>query len=192
MDTNTETQAKKPGRPKKVQTGDDFIPMPGGPKRVRERHASSGTVLDLPDWVMKVLEANEISLQWVAVSTIGDHQINRTSVQGFRQGGGWEIVSTDMFPYRGKPIFQGMFYPPDYIGEIEVGGQVLHWRPLELTRQALIEMAQEARMPIDATIKNLKAGHIEGTTGHVNAQTPKAKAWQMIEETVEPPIPVPD
>lgn len=183
----------KGGRPKKVAVHEDFIPMPGGPKKVRNRRASTGGVLDISREIIDVLNANEIDLQWIATSVVGNDQIVRTQVQGYRQDGGWEPVTADMFPYKGKPIFAGMYYDIGYNGQIEVGGQVLHWRPMELTRQALKEMAREAAKPIEATRRDLVAGRIEGTTGAVTTSTPAAKAWQMMETSIEDPrIPIPD
>lgn len=188
-----ESERRPPGRPKKVAAPsvdmEDAIPMPGGAKKVRQRRPTVGGTLDMPKWIIDALHASGIDIQWIATSVRGDDQIVRTHVQGYRQDGGWEVVKADMFPYRGKPIFDGMYYEPGYKGEVAVGGQVLHWRPWELTKQALAEMAQEAAQPIEATMRNMKQGIIEGTDGSVTTSTPKAKAWRKLETSVEIPMP---
>lgn len=171
---------------------DDHIPLPPGPKKTRSRVNTGSTgVLDIPRHIVETLEKNGVSLQWNAVSVRGDDKLVRTELQQFRQQG-WSPVTADMFPYRGKPIFEGMWYDASYKGEIEVGGQVLHWRPKKLTDEALAEMAKEAALPIEATMRKVRRGEIDGTDGHVTTQTPKAKAWRQMETTVERAIPVPD
>lgn len=182
---------KRTGR-KATVSMNEKIPMPGGPKKTRQRRSSVGGVLDMPKWLIDVLHANDIDVQWIATSVRGDDQLTRTMVQGYRQDGGWEVVKADMFPYRGKPIFEGMYYEPGYTGEIAVGGQVLHWRPFTLTKEALVEMAREAAIPIEATTRSVQQGVIEGTDGTVTTGTAKAKAYRKFETTIEPPIPMPD
>jgi hypothetical protein len=79
-----------------------------------------------------------IDLQWNTDSVLGKpepHMRQTMAVQG------WEPVTADMWGGR----FDGMFMPKGHKGEINVGGQVLEWRPIELTLEARAEEHQAAR-----------------------------------------------
>ncbi len=181
----------KPGRPKKVGShlDNDKVELPSDFKKVTRRaDLGSQGVLDIPMWILDVLKASKVSVEWKAVSVRGDEQIVRTELMNYRQQG-WRPVTAGMFMYRGKPIFEGRYYEPGYVGEILVGGQVLHYRPLELTEQALEEMAREARRPIEATMKTVMQQGIEPTSGLATTSTPKARAYRGLQATVEIPMP---
>lgn len=185
----------KLGRPKKVgdSIAGDRVELPAGFKKVTRRaDLGSQGVLDIPKWILDTLWGSGVSVEWKAVSVRGDEQIVRTELQNYRQQG-WRSVTADMFVFRGKPIFDGMYYEAGYKGEILVGGQLLHYRPRELTEQAWAEMAREAQRPIDATMHRMKQGIIEGTDSSVTTGTPLAKSWRnQTQVTIEQPIPMPD
>ena len=86
--------------------------------------------------------------------------------------------------------FDGMFYPVGFQGEINVGGQVLMWRPRELTEEATEEQRIAANRPREIAERDLRKGQIQGVT--MDTTSSNVKAWNKIETSYERPIPVPD
>lgn len=111
-----------------------------------------------------------IDLQWNTDSVLGKpepHMRQSMSVQG------WEPVTADMWGGR----FDGMFMPKGHKGEINVGGQVLEWRPIELTMEARAEEHQAARHARNVEERKIAAGTPDGVDpGFMNTDNPKAKA----------------
>ena len=71
---------------------------------------------------------------------------------------GWESVMPGMF----GGMIDGLFTKQDHKGEIIVGGQVLQWRPRELTEEARAEERQAAKQAIGVHEKQIQSGSLPG------------------------------
>lgn len=118
-----------------------------------------------------------VDLQWVTDSVLG--QPNPHGRQQFEINA-WEPVLPSMFEGR----FDGMFMPKGYKGEINVGGLVLMWRPMELTLEARAEERQAARHAMVSEEAKMKTGQVEGIT--FDTDTPNARAHTFVKKTREP------
>lgn len=123
----------------------------------------------------------DTDLQWVTDSIHGEPtpQIR----QGFEING-WRPVTSDMFGGR----FDGMFMPKGHKGEINVMGEVLMERPLELTIEARQEQygeAVRAKTRTEATLRNGELPGVRFDTQHPSAR----KVTSISHERVQMPIP---
>ena len=113
-------------------------------------------------------------LQWVAVSVYGQPL---TQERGQFERKGWTPVHQEDFDGR----FNGRFMPKEEEGEINVGGQVLMARPLELTIKARKREQQLARDQVRIKEQALYGGDL-GASG---ADHPSARRFNHINRSVE-------
>lgn len=128
-----------------------------------------------------------IDLQWNVQSILGkdDPQARQTmTVQG------WEPVTGDMFDKR----FDGMFMPKGHKGEINVGGLVLEWRPIELTAEAKAEELQAARHARGVEEAKIKSAQIDGVDpGFMDPNIPAARGGNIFrKEMGRSPMAIPE
>lgn len=124
----------------------------------------------------------DIDLQWVTSEILG-----MPDMQG-RQAyeiNGWEPVAGEMW----DGLFDGMFMPKGYKGELNVGGLVLMWRPMELTMEARAEESQAARQAVRNHEAALRGGEIKGVT--LDTAHPSARAKTHLTRQVLSGIQVP-
>lgn len=134
-----------------------------------------------PTFIPREMIPPDIDLQWVTDSIHGMPDIQGR--QSFEINA-WEPVTADMFGGR----FDGMFVPKGHKGEINVLGQVLMWRPMELTMEARAEEAADARNAKVAIETKLRNGQIDGIA--FDTQHPTArKVTSVTHETVTMPVP---
>jgi hypothetical protein len=129
-----------------------------------------------------------IDLQWNVDSILGKedpHARQSMAVQG------WEPVTGDMWDKR----FDGMFMPKGHNGEINIGGLVLEWRPMELTLEARAEELQAARHARNVEERKITAGAPDGVDpSFMDTEHPKAKAGTFLRKEIGrvPTMPIPD
>lgn len=154
----------------------DVRDTPAKKQRLRKGIASSS-----PTFIPREMIPPDVDLQWVTDSIHG-----APDVQG-RQAyeiNGWEPVLGHMFDGR----FDGMFAPKGHAGEINVYGQVLMWRPMELTLEARAEESRDARNARTAIETKLRNGQLDGVS--FDTRHPTARAVTSIaHERVSLPVP---
>ena len=124
----------------------------------------------------------DIDLQWVTSELLGMPTVQ--SRQGFEING-WEPVSGQMW----NDLFDGMFMPRGHRGEINVGGLVLMWRPIELTLEAREEDRQAAMSAVHRHEQTLLGGAIKGVT--LDTSHPSARAKTRLTREVVSGMPIP-
>ena len=101
---------------------------------------------------------------------------------------GWESVMPGMF----GGMLDGLFTKQDHKGEIIVGGQVLQWRPRELTEEARAEERQAAKQAIGVHEKQIQSGSLPGVDANVfNPRHGSAQSVSRLTKSRVPSIPVP-
>lgn len=101
---------------------------------------------------------------------------------------GWESVMPGMF----DGLLDGLFTKKGHEGEILVGGQVLQWRPIELTLEARAEERSAAKQAIGTNEQRMKSGEIPGVDSSLfNPNHPKARAVSQLTKSRVATIPVP-
>lgn len=141
-------------------------------KRQRLRKGIANTS---PTYIPREMIPDGVDLQWVTDSVHGAVQIQGRQMFEIN---GWRPVTPDMFGGR----FEGMFMPKGFKGEINVLGQVLMERPLELTLQARAEELKDAQNARSAIETKLRNGQIDGVA--FDTQHPTARAATRVEQSL--------
>lgn len=151
--------------------------------RPKKQRLRKGMAQSSPTHIAQEMVPEGIDLQWVAETIHGEPVTGLNSRSAYEMNA-WEAVTPDMFQGR----FDGMFMPRGYKGEIVVHGQVLMWRPLELTLEARREEAAEARNATAAIESKLRNGQLDGVK--FDTQHPSARAITSVgHERVSTPVP---
>lgn len=151
------------------------------PKKVRTRKGGGTDPLNFLVRNPELIPEG-IDLQWVTSEVLGQPAV------GVRQSyevNAWEPVTGDMFGGR----FDGMFHPKGHKGEINVGGLVLMYRPMELTLEARAEEREAAVQPLRTMDFKLKTGAIDGVS--LPTDHPSARNNTYLKREMHAPIPVP-
>lgn len=147
-------------------------------RKVRTRKGNGTDRLYIPQ---EMIPAG-IDLQWVTNSILG--QPSPQQRMAFEVNA-WEPITPDMFDGR----FDGMFMKKGHIGEIEVDGLVLMWRPMELTLEARAEERQAAMNAVNVQNSKLRSGHLDGVT--LDTQHPTARANTRVQREMVSGGPIP-
>lgn len=156
-----------------------------GKTRLR-KNASARSMLDLPQDIIDVVKHQYgQDLQWVTDSVHG--KAEAAMRQSFEINA-WEPVTTDMW----NNLFDGMYTRKGHKGEIEYGGLVLMYRPLELSDEA----AQEERSARDGALEAQRSmitnGVIPGmAASSYNPHNQKAIAGSSLVRKITPPMDIP-
>lgn len=127
-----------------------------------------------------------IDLQWNVDTVLGQPAAQERSRM---EQQGWEAVTPEMFDGR----FDGMFMRKGTQGEITNGGQVLMWRPLELTLEARAEELQAARQARRAQERKMVTGQIDGINPDVfNSNHGSARSQTFLNKEHRQSMPVQD
>lgn len=171
------------GRPPKIRETDIREEPAREPvRKVRTRKGSGIDRLHIP----RDMFPEGIDFQWVADSVLGQPATHERMAY---EVNAWEPVLPDMFDGR----FDGVFMPKGHKGEINVGGLVLMWRPLELTLEARAEENAAARMVMRTEEAKMRGGQIEGVNPQIlDANNPAAKAKSFIRRERIPSMPIPN
>lgn len=154
-------------------------------KKVRLRkNTADRSMLDLPAETIDFLKAQDVDLQWVTDSVVGQPM---PWVMGEFVANAWEPVTPDMW----NGLFDGMYTKKGHVGQIEYGGLVLMWRPMELTMEARHEDALARDNAIRAQQNMLKTGQIPGFSAGFEPDHPTAIAKNVLTRTVKPPMEIP-
>ena len=101
---------------------------------------------------------------------------------------GWESVLPGMF----DGLLDGLFVKKDHRGEIVVGGQVLQWRPRELTEEARAEDYVMAKEKVTSHEKRMMAGQVDGVDSKIlDPRAGSAQRVTRLTKTRVASIPVP-
>src|SRR6185437_2568264 len=100
---------------------------------------------------------------------------------------GWEPIMPDMF----DGAFDGMYTLKGHKGEIEYGGLVLMYRPMELTEEARQEDAETRLNAMESVKKMMTDGEIPGIGGGFTRNHPTARANTTFRQEVRPPMDIP-
>lgn len=125
-----------------------------------------------------------IDLQWNTDSVLGQPSAQERSRM---EQQGWEAVTPNMFEGR----FDGMFMRKGHQGEINVGGLVLMWRPMELTQEARAEELAAARQARRTEERKMVTGAIDGVNPEMfNPNHGSAKSQTFLNKERIPSMPV--
>lgn len=144
--------------------------------KVRTRKGSGVDKFHIP----QELIPDGIDLQWNVDSVLGKpdpHARQSMAVQA------WEPVTADMWGGR----FDGMFMPKGHRGEINVGGLVLEWRPIELTHEARVEELGAARQARFTEERKIASGAVDGVDpGFMDVSHPAARKGNIFKKEMGP------
>ena len=162
--------------------------------KVRQRRGAFQNIYGIPlDILDRIWNEYGADLQWNldTVKGMDGTEVHNLPTQVTRIGmeqQGWESVQPGDF----GGLLDGMFTKKDHRGEIVVGGQVLQWRPCELTLEARAEDREMARAQIGAHEKQIASGNLPGVDHKVlNPRHGSAQSVTKITKTRVPTIPVP-
>jgi hypothetical protein len=112
-----------------------------------------------------------------------------TQERRFMEQQGWEPVTPDMWGGR----FDGFFMRKGHKGEINVGGQVLMWRPLELTLEARAEELMDARRARAVEEQKMTEGRPDGVNlDMLDPNAGSARRQTFLRKERVPSMPVTD
>ncbi len=176
------------GRPPLRQTPTrpdiEDAPKPHKKTRIRKNMAMR-SLLDIDASIMERLHAQGVDLQWVTDSVLGQAAPQARMAYEINA---WEPVTPEMF----EGIFEGVFTRKGHKGEIEFGGLVLMWRPMELTDEAKAEERAAQQGALAAQAAMIKGGQlIQGLSPGFEADHPTALARNKLTRTIERPIEIP-
>lgn len=125
-----------------------------------------------------------VDLQWNTDSVMGQPSMQeRTAME--QQA--WEAVTGDMWDGR----FDGMFMRRGHKGEINVGGLVLMWRPIELTLEARAEELHAARTARNVEERKITSGNVDGVDQNVmDPNNPHARRMTFLNKERIPSMPI--
>lgn len=127
-----------------------------------------------------------IDLQWNVDTVLGQPQ---TQERMAMEQQAWEPVTGDMWDGR----FDGMFMRRGHQGEINVGGLVLMWRPMELTHEARAEELHHARQARYVEEAKIKQGTPDGVNlDMLNPNHGSARAKTFLRSERIPSMPIQD
>lgn len=126
-----------------------------------------------------------IDFQWNVDTVTGQPSVQeRTRME--QQA--WEAATITDFPF-----LDGMFMRKGHLGEINVGGLVLMWRPLELTIEARAEEYQAARNARHVEERKITSGNVDGVDPNVlDAKNPHARQQTFLKKERVASMPVQD
>lgn len=149
--------------------------------KVRTRKGSGTDKFHIPQEMIP----DGIDLQWNVDSVLGKPEPQMRSAMAVQA---WEPVTAEMWGGR----FDGMFMPKGHRGEINVGGLVLEWRPIELTLEARAEEYGVARHARAAEDRKIATGNVDGVNqDFMDTNHPKAKANTFLRKERIPSMPIP-
>lgn len=129
---------------------------------------------------------DDIDLQWNVDTVLGQPAMQERVLM---EAQGWEPVTPDMWGGR----FDGMFMRKGHQGEINVGGQVLMWRPMELTEEARAEELQAARNARFVEDRKMATGNVDGVDPNIlDAKNPHARGLTFLNKERVPSMPIQD
>lgn len=137
----------------------------------RRQRLRKGIANVSPTHIPQEMIPEGVDLQWVTDTVHGQPEIQGR--QSFEING-WRPVTGDMW----GGLFDGMFMPKGYKGEINVLGSVLMERPLELTLEARAEERSQAVSARVAAETKLRNGIIEGVA--FDTEHPTARAITQV------------
>lgn len=175
------------GRPPRLTpTRPDFeMPVSTEKKTRIRKNAAMKSQLDIDKELMDRLHANGVDVQWVTDSV---HGKSEPQMRNSFEVNAWEAVKPDMF----GGAFDGMFTRKGHKGEIEFGGLVLMWRPMELTEEARAEDRKARDAQLSAQAAMIKGGQgIQGLAPGFEADHPTALSKNVLTRTVKPPMEIP-
>lgn len=154
---------------------------PAAPKPSKMRAAPNWDEMsDEPDGVDMFhvppeLIPDGMDLQWVTETVYGKLEPQYTASFTKR---GWTPVHADDF----DGIFDGRYYPKGSTDVINLGGQILMARPLEISRKSRAREKREAQLPAQLKREALMSGDIPGVTG---ANHPSAVRQNKFNKTLD-------
>lgn len=155
------------------------------PIREKKTRARKGVGVDQFHIPAEMIPA-DIDLQWNVDTVLGQPSMQERSRM---EQQGWEAVTPDMFEKR----FDGMFMRKGHQGEINVGGLVLMWRPMELTMEARAEELLAARHARRAEERKMTSGAVDGVDPNIlDANNPHARNLTFLRKEHKPSMPVQD
>jgi hypothetical protein len=143
----------------------DVRDTPAKKQRLR-KNTSSHSPTDIP----REMIPPDVDLMWVVDTVHGQPDFQ---MRNAFEVNAWEPVLPEMWGGR----FDGMFTPKGHKGEINVLGQVLMWRPLELSIESRAEEATNARMAKFAIEQKLRNGDIDGMKFDTQHKTARAVTY---------------
>jgi len=162
--------------------------------KVRQRRGAFQNIYGIPlDVLDRIWNEYGADLQWNLDTVKGAdgreiHDLPFAVTRVGMEQQGWESVTADMF----GGALEGMFTKKDHRGEIIVGGQVLQWRPRELTEEARSEERQMAQAQIGIHERQVTSGNIPGVDHKVlNPRHGSAQSVTRLTKSRVPSIPVP-
>ena|SRR3990167_3849522 len=165
--TDQQITPPKRGRPpnaaKQVREHDVRAEPVRETKRIRLR---KNIASESPTYIPKEMIPPGVDLQWVTDTIHGRPEI-QSRISYERQG--WQSVTGQMW----GGLFDGMFMPKGHQGEINVLGQVLMERPLELTLEARREEQTAANAALRGAEARLRGGQIDGVKFETQHSTVK-------------------
>lgn len=127
-----------------------------------------------------------IDLQWNVDTILGQPQVQERMAM---EQQAWEPVTPEMWDGR----FDGMFMKRGHKGEINVGGLVLMWRPLELTMEARADELHAARRARFVEEKKIQQGTPDGVNlDMLNPNHGSARAKTFLNKERIPSMPIQD
>lgn len=128
----------------------------------------------------------DVDLQWNNDTILGQPAVQERM---HMEQQGWRPVTGDMWGGR----FDGMFARKGHKGEINVGGQVLMWRPLPLTLEARREEDHDARMARHVEERKMMEGRPDGINlDMLDPDAGSAKRQTFLRKERVPSMPVQD
>lgn len=155
------------------------------PVRAKTRTRKGGAGVDKYH-IPREMIPDGIDLQWNVDSVLGQAA---TQDRMSMEMQAWEPVTPDMWDGR----FDGMFVRRGHQGEINVGGLVLMWRPLELTLEARSEELQVARQARYVEERKIQQGTPDGVNlDMLNPNHGSARAKTFLHKERIPSMPIAD
>jgi len=164
------------------------------PGKVRQRRGANHNMFEVPRDILKRLwDEYGVDIQFNLDTVKGADgreivdlppMVTRTGME--QQG--WESVMPGQF----DGLLDGLFVKKDHRGEIVVGGQVLQWRPRELTQEARAEEYSMAKEKVYSHEKRMMAGQVDGVdTSILDPRAGSAQRVTRLTKSRVPSIPVP-
>lgn len=169
-----------------VRTAPTRADVPAGEKKVRiRRNAAMQSALDIPPDILRALQEDYgVDVQWVADSVLGKPE---PQMRMSYEINAWEPVTPDMF----GGILDGLFTRKGHKGEIDVGGVVLMWRPMELTQEARAEERAAQQSALAAQARMVMSGALPGFSPGFEPDHPTALKVNTLARSVKPPMEIP-
>lgn len=155
------------------------------PVRAKERTRKGGGTVNKFSIPQEMIPEG-VDLQWNVDTVVGQPQ---TQERMAMEQQAWDPVTPDMFGGR----FDGMFMRKGHKGEINVGGLVLMWRPIELTEEARAEERRDAAMARHVEERKMTEGRPDGVNPDLmDPAAGSAKRQTFLRKERIPSMPVSD